>query len=118
MPVPGFESFMLPLLRVLDDGADHGIVEVRERIAREMSVSDADRAELLPSGKQPIFDNRLGWAKTYLEKAGLLMTVKRGVYRISDPGKRLLAQKPAALNKRMLLDFDSFRTFVQQRPGD
>src|SRR6267143_1088215 len=113
MPVPGFESFMLPLLRALDDGTDHRVIEVRERIAREMALTETDRAELLPSGKQAIFDNRLGWAKTYLEKAGLLTTVKRGVYRISEAGRRLLAQNPDAVNKRVLLNFEMFRTFIQ-----
>ena len=115
MPVPGFESFMLPLLRALEDCADHPVSEVRERIAREMALTEEDRAELLPSGKQAIFDNRLGWAKTYVEKAGLLTTVKRGVYRITDGGRRLLAQKPEAVNKQVLLKFEMFRTFVQQR---
>ena len=90
MSVPGFESFMLPLLRTLEDGADHPISEVRERIAREMALTEEDRDELLPSGKQAVFDNRLGWAKTYVEKAGLLTTVKRGVYRITEGGRRLL----------------------------
>ena len=118
MPVPGFESFMLPLLRALDDGADHPVSEVRERIAREMALTDADRADLLPSGKQVIFDNRLGWAKTYVDKAGLMATVKRGVNRITDDGRRLLAQKPEAVNKQVLLKFDKFRTFVQQRHDD
>ena len=89
MPVPGFQSFMLPLMRALDDGAEHSISELRERIAREMGLTEQDRAELLPSGKQAIFDNRLGWAKTYLEKAGLLTTVKRGVYRTMAASRAL-----------------------------
>jgi len=118
MPIPGFESFMLPLLRVVEDGADHPVTEVRERIAREMRLTEGDRAELLPSGKQAIFDNRLGWAKTYLDKAGLIMTVKRGVYRLTDDGRRLLAQKPDHVSKQVLLQFDGFRTFIQQRHDD
>ena len=109
---------MLPLLRVVEDGADHPVTEVRERIAREMRLTEGDRAELLPSGKQAIFDNRLGWAKTYLDKAGLIMTVKRGVYRLTDDGRRLLAQKPDHVSKQVLLQFDGFRTFIQQRHDD
>src|ERR1700737_4949582 len=118
MPVPGFESFMLPLLRALEDGAEHPMSEVRERIAREMALSDQDRTELLPSGKQAVFDNRLGWAKTYLDKAGLIATVKRGVYRITNDGRRLLAQKPDTVGRQVLLQFENFRSFVQQRHGD
>src|SRR5713101_1270206 len=118
MPVPGFQSFMLPLMRALDDGAEHSISELRERIAREMGLTEQDRAELLPSGKQAIFDNRLGWAKTYLEKAGLLTTVKRGVYRVTDEGHRLLARKPDRLGREVLLQFEGFRAFAQQRHED
>src|SRR5712664_2311166 len=113
MPVPGFESFMLPLLRALEDGADHSVSEVRERIAREMALTEEDRAELLPSGKQAIFDNRLGWAKTYLDKAGLVATVKRGVYRITADGRSLLAQKPDRIGRQELLRFDKFRAFIR-----
>jgi restriction system protein len=109
---------MLPLLRVLEDGADHAMSEVRERIAREMALTDEDRAELLPSGKQAIFDNRLGWAKTYLDKAGVIATVKRGVYPITDDGRRLLEQKPNHVSKHVLLQFEQFRGFVQQRTDD
>jgi len=83
-----------------------------------MALTEEDRGELLPSGKQAIFDNRLGWAKTYLDKAGLLATVKRGIYRITNDGQRLLAQKPQRVDKQMLLQFDMFRTFIQQRHDD
>ena len=109
---------MLPLLRVLEDGADHPMSEARERIARETALTEEDRAELLQSGKQAIFDNRLGWAKTYLDKAGVIATIKRGVYRITDDGRRLLAQKPEHVSKQVLLQFEQFRGFVQQRPDD
>lgn len=115
MPVPGFESFMLPLLAALADGADHPMAELRERIAREMNLGEDDRAELLPSGKQAIFDNRLGWAKTYLDKAGLLVTVKRAVYRITEDGRRLLSERPPQISKQTLVKFEKFRSFIAAR---
>ena len=61
------------------DGADHHVRDVRETLAADFKLTSADRAEMLPSGKQSVFDNRVGWAKTYLDKAGLLETVRRGV---------------------------------------
>ena len=82
MPVPDYQSLMLPLLTRLDDGEEHALKELREEISADLNLTDADRAELLPSGKQAIFDNRLGWAKTYLDKAGLLRSVRRGIYQV------------------------------------
>ena len=117
MPVPYFESFMLPFLSVLADGTEHPIGDVRERVAREMKLNGQDRAELLPSGKQPVFDNRLGWTKTYIEKAGLLVTVRRGAYRISDEGQALLAKKPERIDRKLLLQFESFRSFIRPAHG-
>jgi restriction system protein len=67
---------------------------------------------LLPSGKQSVFDNRMGWAKTYLDKAGLVSSVRRGVYRITDQGRAALAEKPGSLSKKYLERFESFRVFA------
>ncbi len=121
MPVPDYQSLMLPLLRQLEDGKEHQLKDVREEVAAVLGLTDGDRAELLPSGKQSIFDNRLGWAKTYLDKAGLLTTVKRGVYEITDRGRNVLAQKPIAISNEVLNEFGEFREFIdgagsEQRP--
>lgn len=115
MPVPTYEAFMLPLLRQIADGAEHQVRDVRERLATEFKLTPADRAERLPSGKQSYFDNRVGWAKTYLEKAGLVSSVKRGVYRITDLGKKALAEKPKDIDKEYLEKFESFRSFLETR---
>lgn len=115
MPVPTYEAFMLPLLRQLADGAEHQVRDVRERLATEFKLTPADRAERLPSGKQSYFDNRVGWAKTYLEKAGLATSVRRGVYRITDLGKKVLADKPKDIDKDYLEKFESFRSFLETR---
>jgi restriction system protein len=118
MPVPGYESFMLPLLRALRDGDEHDVRELRELVAAEFKLSVAERAELLPSGKQGVFDNRVGWAKTYLDKAGLVEGVRRGVYRITDLGKKVLAEKPASIDRGFLLRFESFRGFLSPQHED
>ena len=112
MPVPDYETLMLPLLRALADGAEHPVGTLRNTIASELKLTDQDRAELLPSGKQSVFDNRLGWAKTYLDKAGLVSSVRRGVYRITDQGRAALAEKPESLSKKYLERFESFRAFA------
>lgn len=118
MPVPDYQTFMLPLLRAVADGAEHSVRDVRERLAAEFKLSPADHAEMLPSGKQSVFDNRVGWAKTYMEKAGLLETVRRGVYRITKTGKGVLAEKPAKIDKEFLKRFTPFQEFLAlQREG-
>jgi restriction endonuclease Mrr len=87
MPVPSYDAFMLPLLRTLADGQEHENQDLRDRLAAEFKLSDADRAELSSNGRQAVFDNRVGWAKTYLDKAGLLTSprrVKANVPRVVD----------------------------------
>lgn len=112
MPVPGYEEFMLPLLRLIADGSDHNVRDVREKLAGEFRLTSSDRAEMLPSGKQSVFDNRVGWSKTYLDKAGLLLSVKRGVYRITDAGKAVVARPPKRIDKEYLTRFEPFRAFL------
>ena len=84
MAVPKFFEFFEGFLRAVHDGELHSAKEVREIIAASMNITDADRAEMLPSGKQSTFDNRVAWARTYLDKAGLIETPTRGKYRITE----------------------------------
>lgn len=109
---------MLPLLRHLRDGKEHQLKDVRENIATQFALTTADRNELLPSGKQAVYDNRLGWAKTYLGKAGLIRTLRRGVYQITDRGREVLSQNPAAIDKPYLLRFPEFQEFARRDSGD
>jgi restriction system protein len=112
MPVPGYEEFMLPMLRLIADGGEHNVRDVRDQLASEFKLTPADRAEMLASGKQSVFDNRVGWAKTYLDKAGLLASVKRGVYRITDAGKSVVERPPSRLDRGYLTRFEPFRAFL------
>lgn len=120
MPVPDYQAFMLPVLRAAADGKEHAVREVRDRLAAEAQLSHTDRAEMLPSGKQSVFDNRVGWAKTYLEKAGLIQTLRRGVYRITPAGQAALASKPKSIDKEYLKQFEPFKVFLdlQKAPDD
>ncbi|RKH42943.1 restriction endonuclease [Corallococcus sp. AB050B] len=117
MPVPDYNALMLPLLERLADGKEHLVREVREALATTLKLSEAQRAELLPSGKQAVFDNRLGWAKFYLDKAGLVRSVRRGVYQITERGRSVLAEKPHSLDADALMRFSEFKDFFA-RNGD
>ena len=78
MAVPPFHAFLHPFLEVIADGQEHRAADLYRIVADRMSLTQDDRAELLPSGKQRRYANRIGWAKTYLAKAGLLDTPRRG----------------------------------------
>lgn len=109
--IPDYQALMLPLLEGLADGREHLVRDVRESIARRFGLVTAEREALLPSGKQPIFDNRLGWAKTYLGKAGLVATVRRGVYQITDRVRSVVASKPGRIDAAYLAKFPEFEEF-------
>src|SRR5438270_11597083 len=111
MPVPDYQSLMLPLLDALADGRDHDVKEVRDSIAKRLGVTDRDREELQPRGKQSTYDNRLGWAKTYLDKAGLVQSVRRGVYQITSAGRDVLRSRPSRIDVAFLSRFPGFDEF-------
>lgn len=90
MAVPKFFEFFEEFLKAVQDGELHTAKEVREIIAMDMRLTEADRAKMLPSGKQSTFVNRVTWARTYLDKAGLIETPSRGKYRITDAGREAL----------------------------
>lgn len=91
MAVPKFFEFFEGFLLAIQDGELHTAKEVRQILASNMQLSEKDCMEMLPSGKQSKFDNRVAWAKTYLDRAGLIETPFRGKYRITDDGRKALA---------------------------
>jgi restriction system protein len=111
MAVPDFQSWFLPLLRRLEDGAIHEMPQLYELLADDLGVSKEDRGEILPSGKQFTYRNRIAWAKTYLKKAGLLESPGRAQVRITPAGMRLLADPPPVLNVSFLRTIPSFLEF-------
>jgi restriction system protein len=84
MPIPDFQSILLPLMRLCADGKEHAISETTEALADQFTLSDDERKALLPSGVQEVFRNRVAWAKSHLKMAGLLEAPKRGVIRPSS----------------------------------
>jgi len=102
---------MLPLLKIAGDGETHQFRATVEALAQHFALTETERRELLPSGRQPTFDNRVGWARTYMTKAGLLQSPKRGFFRITDQGHRVLKQNPPVVNVQFLEQFEEFRQF-------
>jgi restriction system protein len=111
MAVPEYQVFMLPLLKLASDQQDHTLSEAYDSLAQELGISDAERSELLPSGRQSRFDNRAGWARTYLKKAGLIDSAGRGKFRITPRGLDVLKSKPTAITKEFLTRFPEFKDF-------
>jgi restriction system protein len=111
MSIPDYQTLMLPLLRIASDGREHRVREALEQLASEFKLTEAERAELLPSGTAPVFDNRVGWARTYLKQAGLLSAPKRGMFQITDAGRGLLTKKPNRINVALLEEFPAFVEF-------
>ena len=101
MAVPDFQTLMLPLLKLASDGQQHALSEAVEQMAKEFQLSREDQAELLPSG-QPRLYNRIGWATTYLKKAGLLQSVAPGRFKLTDRGRDVLASQPTTINVAFL----------------
>jgi restriction system protein len=109
--VPDFQSIMLPLLRLTDDGAEHRLTEAVEKVGSHFQLTEDEQAELLPSGRQPKFYNRVQWAKTYLAQAGLLDNTRRSHFRITDRGKKVLLEAPSHINIEFLNQFPEFVEF-------
>ena len=115
MAIPDYETLMLPLLRLAADGSVHRFSESVEQLADEFSLSEDERTELLPSGAQPIFRNRVGWAKSYMKQAGLLEFPKRGHFRITSRGREALQSNPSRIDGLFLEQFAEFAEFKTRR---
>lgn len=122
MAVPDYQSLMLPLLQfAAKKGGETSTSEAVEALAKELSLSDEDLKEMLPSGIQSTFVNRFGWTSTYMKKAGLLEATRRGFYQITDRGKDLLKKQPKTINVKLLKQYPEFLEFQQlkgTRSGD
>lgn len=113
MAIPDFQTCMLPFLRHLADGKEHTLRDADEHLAEYFKLTAAERAELLPSGQQGIFKNRIGWARTYLKKAALLESPKRGVFKITARGDQVLASNPGRIDMKFLEQFPEYLAFKE-----
>ncbi len=105
MAIPDFQTIMLPLLEIVKDGKEHSHGEVSEALAAQFKLNDAEKKELLPSGRQARFDNRVAWARAYLKKAGLIENTRRGIFRITGQGLELLKSSPSRIDIKLLMRY-------------
>jgi restriction system protein len=114
MAVPDYRELMLPLIRFAGDGQEHRMSEAFEVIAKEFHLTEADLSELIPSGKQGKFFNRLSWAATYLRKAKLLESAGRGSIRIGERGREVLQHPPSMITPQFLRQYSEFVEFQKE----
>jgi restriction system protein len=106
---------MLPVLKLAADGAEHKFSHAVELLVEEFSLSTEERNELLPSGSQAVFNNRVGWARSYLKQAGLLSSPKRGFFTITPKGAALLAKNPERVDISILEQYPEFLEFRNRK---
>ena len=111
MAIPGFQTIMLPLLKYIGDRQEHSLRQAIDILINQFNLTDEEQRELLPSGQQPVFNNRVGWARTHLKKAGLLKSAQRGFLYITERGLEVLKQSPPKINIKFLEQFEEFREF-------
>ena len=114
--IPDYQFLMLPVLKA----AAHGEVRIGavvDELATQLQLTVEERAELLPSGKQTVFSNRVHWAKSYLSKAQLVERTRRGHFTITPAGQLVLQQNPASIDNRFLTQFEGFRQFRERSTG-
>jgi len=112
MGIPDYQTIMLPLLKFASDKDEHRFREAVENLSQEFNLSEDERRELLPSGIQPIFDNRVGWASTHLKKACLLVSNRRGYFQITERGLSVLSENPPKIDLKFLKQFPEINEFI------
>ncbi len=115
MAIPDYQSIMLPLLRLAGDGNICHIHDAYSGMVELFALTAEEKRTLLPSGKQKVIDNRVGWARTYLVKAGLLQSSKRGYFQITAAGQAFLKTNAETLTVDDLSAYDSFNEFMNGR---
>lgn len=111
MAIPDYQTIMLPLLRFAGDQQEHFLREAIDQLTQKLGLTEEERKELLPSGQQEIFTNRVAWARTYMGKAGLLESTRRGYFKITDRGVKVLKENPDRIDVKYLEQFEEFRQF-------
>lgn len=113
MPIPDYQTFMLPVLRYVGDRPKESVLirDLFAVLAKEFALTDDDLREMLPSGATTTFGSRVSWACTYLKKAGLLASPKRGCVSITQRGLEVLAKRPKVINTIFLRQYPEFLAF-------
>ena len=105
MPIPDFQSIMLPVLKIAGDGQEHNHSGIRTLLGSQFQLTDAEKNEMLPSGRQARFSNRVAWSIVYLRKAGLIENSKRGIFHITKEGLNLLKKDPSRIDIELLMQY-------------
>jgi len=113
--IPDYQSIMLPLLKAVADNKEYKMQELIEHLSKTFKLTENDRREVLPSGHQRIFDNRVGWARTYLKKAGLVEVPKRTFVKITNRGLEVLSTNPESISVKFLKQFPEFIEFFTSK---
>jgi len=116
MSIPDYQSLMLPVLRLAAEG-EKRVADVEDRIANDLGLTQEEREELLPSGRQRVLHNRIHWAKFYMTKAGLLVSPARGRFVATDDGKAILTTNPDHIDVKLLLQRPEFHEFYKNASG-
>lgn len=114
MAIPDYQSVMRPLLCLLGRRGVMSLGDAVDQLADELELTAEERAVLLPSGQYPLFRSRVGWAKTYLKQAGLLVQPKRGLMELSEEGRRLSSSPPERIDNAFLTRYEGFRDFMMR----
>lgn len=112
MAVPDFQSLMLPVLKAVGESGPISAPDVRARVAEQLGLAASDLAELLPSGRQSTFSNRIAWANIFMQRAGLIKVVRRGIYELTAEGASVLGNNPSRIDMKFL---ESFPSYVEWR---
>lgn len=115
MAIPDFQTLMLPVLKFAAKQGEHSLSEATDFLAVEFLLTEEEKNHLLPSGTQPIFYNRVGWARTYLKQAGLLEATRRNYVRITERGRKLLESNPSKINMKFLEQFPEYIEFRDRK---
>jgi restriction system protein len=115
MAIPDYQTLMLPFLRLLGDGVEHRAGQAVEALSDEFGLSPEERQQHLSSGPQTVMRNRVGWVCTYLKKAEIIESPRRGVFRITERGRSVLASSPDRIDVKYLERFPEFVAFRELR---
>jgi len=111
MPIPDFQTIMRPLLDSISDGLEYNIKDIKQKLVDYFKLTDEELREKIPSQRAYLFNNRLGWANTYLKKAGLIFSERRGFLQITNSGKEFLKRHPNGIKISNLKEIDQFIKF-------
>ena len=108
MPIPDFQSVMLPLLKFSADEQAHSMSDAVEALGHKFGLSEEELKQMLPSGRQRIFNNRVSWARAHMKAAQLFENPERGLFRITNRGKTVLQENPSEINLKFLRRFPDY----------